>query len=90
MMEDAWDMYLSAPESKINDELQIYPEPSTQGGLGSMYIFDESGEDRFGDNQPSYDYSDWCDAEIEMASASSSAKEYAEKYREFVSNICGF
>lgn len=90
MMEDAWEMYLSEPESQVNDELQIYPEPSTQGGWGWMYIVDESGEDRFKNGQPRYDYVDWCDAEMDMAAESSSPEEYAEKYRKFVSDICGF
>ena len=86
--ENAWNKYLAKPENAVNDELQIFPEPSTQGGLGSMFIFDESGQ-RNWDNQPSIDFGEWCDAELSMASSSRSADEYAEKYRQYVLAIVG-
>lgn len=48
--EDMWDRYLAGPEKEVNKTFKIYPEPSVQGGSGSMIIFDES-EDK---NEPVY------------------------------------
>ena len=83
-MNDAWETYLADPEDEINVKLQIYPETSVRMGLGSMFIHDESGDDN---ESVSIDYQDWCDAEIEMASESKSAKEYATKYEAYLKSI---
>lgn len=82
--EDMWSTYLAGPEDDVNKELQIFPEPSVQGGSGGMFIFDESEE---GYESFSIDYQDWCDRELEMAASSKSAKQYKEKYKKFVENL---
>lgn len=84
--EDFWSAYLSLPEDEVNTELQIFPEPSVQGGMGSMYIFDESGEERFSD--VSVDFGEWCDKQMVMAMNSKSAEDYKRQYREWVKDLC--
>ncbi len=95
--EDAWDTYLCGPEQQVNEELKIYPEPSTQAGIGSVYIFDESGEDRWGgddDDDDEYDqrvvdFDDWCATECQLAIKAKSAEEYKELYRNWMKEVCG-
>lgn len=84
--EDAWDSYLAGPEGRVVDELKIFCEPSVQGGMGGMFIFDESGEDRF--ETVEVDFEDWCDNETEMAASSSNAAEYEAKFRKYVKDLC--
>lgn len=79
-----WSSYLAGPEDKVNSELQIYPEPSVQGGIGDMFIFDESGQDH---DPIEIDFGEWCMIEAEMAASSKSATQYEERYREFVINL---
>lgn len=82
--EDMWSRYLAGPEDEVNKELQIFPEPSTQGGSGGMFIFDESEED----NEPfSIDFQDWCDSERDMAADSKNANEYKQQYRGFIESL---
>ena len=84
-IEDAWHEYLCDPESEVEAELEIFTEPSVQGSIGDMYIYDESGEDRFDEIQ--VDYTQWCNKELEMAANSSSAEEYKQKYRRYIKNL---
>ena len=86
-MEDVWQKYFAKPEDIVNDELQIFCEPSVRGGDGAMFIFDESGEDRF--DEVEVNWYDWCDAEGHMAVESNNAKEYEQKYREYIKKLCG-
>lgn len=83
--EDMWQDYLCDPEDKVNEEFQIFPEPSVQGGSGLMFLIDDSGEDRF--EPVTMDFQDWSNEELRMAASSNSAKEYEEKYREFISEL---
>ena len=88
--EDFWMAYLGRPENKINDELQLFVEPSVQGGSGIVEIYDESGQDRKENGYPwSSDFYEWCEREFNMAISSTSEEEYANKYREFIKEICG-
>ena len=84
-MEDAWDNYLSGPENIVNEELQIFTEPSVQGSMGSMFLYDESGGGRFG--SISVDFQEWCDAELSMASSSKNADVYGKKYRAYIQSL---
>lgn len=83
--DEAWGNYLSEPETQVSDELKIFAEPSTQGGRGSMFIMDTSGERRF--NPISVDYMDWCDKEAYMAAASNSADEYKQKFKAYIEKL---
>ena len=85
--EELWQTYLSEPESKVNKELQIFPEPSVQGYSGEVFIFDESSKMRFEDVH--VDWYDWCDQEMEMALQANNAQEYAELYRNWMKELCG-
>ena len=82
--EDLWFEYLANPEDRVNKELQIFVEPSVQGSMGGMFIFDESGEDR---ESFSIDFQDWCDRELDMAAESQNQSQYMDKYRAFVQNL---
>lgn len=85
--EEVWDKYLCDPETEVDDNLQIFQEPSVQGGMGSMFIYDESDEDRF---EPiEIDFSDWCNEEITMAIDSKNAQEYKAKYKAYIKKLCG-
>lgn len=79
--ENMWSRYLAGPEDEINKKLQIFTEPSVQGGMGGMFIFDESGENH---ESFSVDFQYWCDQELSMAADSKSAKGYKQKYEAFV------
>ena len=79
--EDMWSRYLAGPEDEVNEQLQIYPEPSVQGGMGSMIIFDGSRNE---DDAIFADFQDWCDSEVSMAAESKNANEYKKKYKVFV------
>ena len=81
-IDEIWNEYLDVPENVINQELQIFPEPSVQAGMGGMFIYDESGEHRF--STIYVDYQEWCEAELEMAADSTSSEEYADRYRDYV------
>lgn len=83
--EEIYQSYLAGPEDKIETKLKVFTEPSTQGGVGSMFIYDQSGKNRFGPIE--VDYQEWCDAEFEMASSSKSAAEYAKKYEKFIKSL---
>lgn len=88
--EDAWQQYLSAPESEVNDELQIFPEPSVQGSMGGLFVYDESGEDRQGEDENWYiDWQEYLDWQIDAAATSKNASQYKKKYRSFMKNLCG-
>ena len=82
--EEMWSSYLSGPEDEVNKVLQIFPEPSVQGGSGGMFIHDESGKDN---ESIVIDYRAWCDVEQEMAVSSKSAKQYKEKYKAYIESL---
>ena len=88
--EDAWQEYLSGPEDAVNKELQIFPEPSVQGSMGGLFVFDESSEDRKGEDEDWYvDWQDYLNWQIDAAATSKNASQYKEKYRSFMKNLCG-
>ena len=66
-----WQDYLCDPEDKVNQEFQIFPEPSVQGS-GLMFLIDDSGEDRF--EPVTMDFQDWSNEELQMAASSNSGK----------------
>lgn len=82
--EGMWSEYLADPEDKVNKQLQIFPEPSVQGGIGGMFIYDES---KTGNESFSIDFQDWCDQELNMAAESKNAKEYQQKYKVFIEEL---
>lgn len=86
--EEAWNNYLSGLEEQINNKYQIFPEPSIQGGQGNVFIHDESGE-RDWDEEPVVDYSEWCNAEVDMAASSKSPAQYQKKYESYIHDIIG-
>lgn len=81
--EEAWSKYLQGPEDVVNNEFNIFPEPSVQGGIGSVFIHDN--DDERDPIEVDYDY--WCDTEIQMAKASRSSKQYENKYRKWIKNL---
>lgn len=83
--EDVWSYYLSDPEAKVDKKLQIFTEPSIQGGSGSMFIYDESGKDRF--DTMIIDFDDWCQTEFELATQSTDANDYARNYENYVRDL---
>lgn len=85
--QDLYDDYLGDPEAEVDDELQIFTEPSGQAGMGDIYITDDSGEERF--EEVVIDLNEFEDKEIELAAASSSADEYKEKFRAWMKEVCG-
>ena len=85
--ENFWQEYLGGPETAINDKLNIFVEPSVRGESGAVFIFDESGEDRF--ETVSVDWYDWCDTEFNLALKANSAEEYATLYEKWVRKLCG-
>lgn len=82
--ENMWSEYLSDPEDKVNKELQIFTEPSVQGMVGDMYIYDESDSDN---ESFSVNFSEWCNRELQMAAQSKNAKDYENKYRSFIQGL---
>lgn len=81
--DDAWVTYLSDAEDMVNEELSVFPEPSVQGGSGSMVLIDESG-----DNDDIYvDITDWEYNETEMAMNSASSEDYADNYRAYIESL---
>lgn len=88
-MDALWETYLSGPEGQVNEELQIYPEASIQGGSGSVYIFDESGQDRWGSYDKKIDWNEWCDHELDLVLDSSNAEEYKQKYKAWMKDFLG-
>lgn len=88
--ENMWESYLSAPEDVVNQKLKIFPEPSIQGGMGTMFIHDESGRGRDNNDYPwAEDYQSWCDWELNGAASSRSASGYQKKYRQHIKELCG-
>ena len=84
---EMWDLYLGDPERRIEEELQIFPEPSVQAGTGTVFIFDESGDDRF--ETVKVDFWDWCDKEIELAAESANEEEYKQKFGAWMKELLG-
>ena len=84
-MEDIWSTYLCGPEDEVQKELQVFFEPSVQGGVGGMFIFDESEEDRF--DPIEVDFSEWESNELDMAAASNSPGEYKQKFKEYIESL---
>ena len=81
--DNAWDMYLSDLEWSVNDALNVYPEPSTQGSRGGMFIMDNSGE-----NEAIYvDFQHWVDIELDIAADSESADQYKKGYMEYLKDL---
>lgn len=88
--EDAWQEYLSGPEDEVNKELQIFTEPSVQGSMGGLFVYDESGEDRQGEDENWYvDWQEYLDWQLESAATSENASQYKKKYRKFMKDLCG-
>lgn len=83
--EEVWDNYLSEPEWDVADELQVSFEPSVQGSVGSMFIYDDSGEDRF--EEIEVDYGEWCNTELDLAYQSGSSEEYKQKFKEYIESL---
>ena len=79
-----WERYLASPEDQVNNELNVFPEPSTQSGHGSMFIFDESGSDN---EAIQVNFDAWCRKQISMAASSKSADQYREKYKSYVQSL---
>lgn len=82
--EEFWEKYLSGAEWELSDELKIYIEPSIQGSQGSIYIFDESGEDN---EEISVNYQDWIEHEQDIASESASEEEFKNTMREYIKGL---
>ena len=80
-------MYLSDPEDEVNTELKIFPEPSVQGNSGGVFIFDESGKNRWSSYDAEVDWRDWSEREFDMARAANNAEEYKQMYREWMKEI---
>lgn len=81
--DNAWDRYLSNLEWSVNDELDVYPEPSIQGGRGSMFIIDNSGE-----NEAIHvDFQHWVDIELDIAANSESADQYRAGYMRYLEGL---
>ena len=86
-----WQPYLGEAENKVNEKLQIFPEPSTQCGMGSVFIWDESGKDRwsaYDDDSKVIDFYDWCEKEFNMARKAKNANEYAKLYEDWMRSVC--
>lgn len=81
---DLWPKYLDEPEEEINNKYNIYPEPDTQGGMGDMVIYDQSGQDR---DQFTVDFDDWESKQMDMAASSSSKEEYKQQYENFIKQL---
>lgn len=91
--EDAWQNYLSAPEDEVNSELQIFPEPSVQGSMGGLFVYDGSGQDRKEEDDWYIDRQDYLDWQVQAAATSKNAAQYKQKYRKFMKEwiqyLCG-
>lgn len=86
-IETFWDTWLSSPEEQVNNKLKVYCEPSTQGGVGDMVVFNEADED----TEPEYiDFDTWTDNELDMAASSKNATEYKRKYEAFLREWCSW
>jgi len=85
VFDEMWQDYLMEPETKVDKEFNIFTEPSVQGNLGAMFIFDEAVPRRFSTIR--VDWMDWQDAELDMAASSSSAAEYEENYRNYIKSL---
>ena len=84
---DLWSFYLGKPEAAVNKELKIFPEPSTQGGSGAVFIHDESGKHRWDNFSKFVDYGTWCEKELELAQEANSPEEYKNLYRDWILGI---
>lgn len=82
--EEFWETYLSRAEWALSDELKIYIEPSIQGGRGSIYIYDESGE---GNEPIGVDYQEWIGYEQAIAGESDSEEEFKNTMREYIKEL---
>lgn len=82
-----YDEYLCDAEDEINKKYKIFSEPSIQAGRGSVFIYDESGEDRF--EGISVDFQEWCNKELEMAASSNSEREYKQRYENYIRGLIG-
>lgn len=85
--EDNYFKYLQKPQEEVNEELDIFLEPSTQGGMGSMYVLDNTDDERF--EPVSVDFMEWCELEYEMATLSETEEEYKEKYKRYILDLTG-
>lgn len=84
----AWKKWLQKPEDKVNSQLQLNPEPSTQLEQGYVYIYDESGN-RGWEEPIKVNYVDWVEDEIDMARNSISAAEYEKRYADYLKQLVG-
>lgn len=79
--DSVWE-YIGGPEGEVESELQLFIEPSTQGGMGSIYIEDDSGLNRF--SSFSIDYGDWLDLEYDAARNSDSSDSFREIFKVYL------
>ena len=82
-LNEMWQEYLSGPEDEVNQEFHIFAEPSGQGMIASMFLFDDDGVY----DSVEVDFGEWCNAEIAMAASSKSAAEYKKKYRAWIQEL---
>lgn len=83
--DDMWQEWLSSPESEVNSELNVFTEPSIQGGYGDMFIFDTSTKPH--EMIASVDFSDWCESELMLASQSKSRDDFKHRYKSYLSSL---
>lgn len=82
--EEFAETYLLGAEHALEDELQLYIEPSTQAGQGVVVIYDESGN---GNESIETDYQDWVEHEQDIASESDSEEEFKNTMREYIKGL---
>lgn len=70
--------------SEVYDKLQLFAEPSVQGNMGSLFIYDDSGEDRF--ESFDIDWEDWNNDMIEMIASSKSKNDFKAKLTKYFNN----
>lgn len=69
---------------EVYDKLQLFAEPSVQGNMGSLFIYDDSGEDRF--ESFDIDWEDWNNDMIEMIASSKSKNDFKAKLTKYFNN----
>lgn len=81
--EDAWSTYLCDLEDAVYDKYNIFAEPSVQGSIGSMYLFDDNGVNE----DIEIRWKTWQNNEIRLASSSSSAEEFQQKFDKYIARL---
>lgn len=67
--------------NRIFNKLQLFAEPSVQGHTGSLFIYDDSGKDRF--STFDIDWEDWNNDMIEMIASSKSKNDFEAKITKY-------